>query len=158
VATATLWDTAVGVGHLAWCSRQLGSLLGVWARDDGTPELARMFGTMSNHHAEWAAACTARLPTVSHSDGTSWTPERFVAAPNIADEALLTSSAGATGADARRRVAERLPLLVRDRARQQRKLVDGVLDEPTTDLLDTLIAGVETHLLMLRRGQDGLPG
>ncbi len=158
MATATLWDTAVGVGHLAWCSRQLGSLLGAWARDDGTPELARMFGTMSNHHAEWAAACTARLPTVSHSDGTSWTPEQFVAAPNIADEALLTSSAGATGADARRRVAERLPMLVRDRAMRLRRLVDELLDEPTTDLLDVLITRIDSHLLILQSGQDGLHG
>lgn len=147
MATATLWDTATRVGHLAWYSRQLSSLLGAWARDDRTPELARTFGTMSNHHAEVAAACTARLPAVTIGDGSTWTPERFVAAPDLADEQLLLRSADASTAETRRRAAERLLTLAYDWAVEQGALVDKVLDEPTADLLDTLIARLETHLL-----------
>jgi len=147
VATATLWDTATRVGHLAWYSRQLCSLFGAWARDDRTPQLARTFGTMSNHHAELAADCMARLPMVTFADGTSWTPERFIAPSDLADEQLLASSAEATGADARRRAAERLLTLVYDWAVEQGTLVDKVLDEPTADLLDRLIARVDAHLL-----------
>ncbi|MDQ3738605.1 MAG: hypothetical protein M3337_05495 [Actinomycetota bacterium] len=147
MATATLWDTATRVGHLAWYSRQLSSLLGAWARDDRTPALARMFATMSNQHAELAASCTARLPTVTIADGSTWGPERFVAAPDLADEQLLLRSADATSAELRRRAAERLLTLAYDWAVEQGTLVDKLLDEPTADLLDTLIARIETHLL-----------
>lgn len=154
MATATLWDTATRVGHLAWYSRQLSSLLGAWARDDRTPELARMFATMSNHHADLAAACTARLPSVALVGGGEWTPEQFVAAPDLADEQLLLRSADAAGADARRRAAERLLTLAYDWAVEQGTLVDKVLDEPTADLLDTVITRIETQLLAIGGGKQ----
>lgn len=149
MTTATLWDTAVQVGHLAWHCRQLCSLFGTWARDDHTPQLARMFATMSNHHAELAMACNARLPTVAVGGGNSWKPQQFVVAPDLPSEQALLRSAAESGVAARRKIAERELTAARRRALELAALVDDVLDEPTVDLLGTLLARFDADLAIL---------
>lgn len=146
---ATLWDTAAGIGHLAWSSRQVFSLAGTWARDDRTPELARRLGTLSNQHGRIAARCVERLPTIVLADGTTRTPEQFVVHPDLGEEQVLLAGATATDEARRQRVLSTALTRMQAQAAAMRADIDPLLDEPTAALLDDVLLQLDRQLTTL---------
>jgi hypothetical protein len=149
VPTLELLDSAHRLGRLTWYSRQAFSVFGAWARDDRTPQWARMFATLSNHHGEHAGACIARLPTITLSSGEVLAPERFVDPPTVDDEALVESLAEGPDPAARRAHAERMITRIAEIASDHRSEIDPLLDEPSADLLDEMTRRLGQHLAIL---------
>jgi hypothetical protein len=153
VPTMPLLDSAHRLGRLTWYSRQAFCVFGAWARDDHAPQWARMFATLGNQHGEHAAACVARLPTITLASGEVLTPERFIDPPTVDDEAFVEALADGPDPAARRAHAEQMVARIAEIAAEHRADVDPLLDEPTSDLLDHVTRRLHGHLAVLAAGR-----